>query len=88
MKVEDIDVSAAIEKVRVYLDGEKTLSPDVAKSLIKLLKKIISAFLNQKNLNSRNSSKPPSQDPDRVRKSKKDKGGNKEGEREGKKKIA
>lgn len=71
MKVEDIDVSAAIEKVRVLLNKDKTTSP-VLKAAVELIIKILLILLKQKKLNSRNSSKPPSQDPNRVRKNKKD----------------
>ena len=81
MKVEDIDVSAAIEKVRVLLNKDKTTSP-VLKAAVELIIKILLILLKQKKLNSRNSSKPPSQDPNRVRKNKKDN----EEEGEGKKK--
>ena len=49
MKVEDIDVSAAIEKVRVLLNKDKTTSP-VLKAAVELIIKILLILLKQKKL--------------------------------------
>jgi len=76
MKVEDIDVSATISKAKVLLSKDKKTSPSVV-AMMELLITIISILLNQRNTNSRNSSKPPSQDPNRPRKDKGKKRGKK-----------
>ncbi len=73
MTVENINVSAAIEKVRNLLKKNTSTSPSLV-AAVELLITIVTILLNQKNLNSRNSSKPPSQDPSRKRKTRKDKG--------------
>ena len=94
MKTKDIDLSSTINQVENLLKNDKTLSPSTA-ALFKLLvatltilSNQITALLNQKNLNSKNSSKPPSKDSNRPKKTRKDKGG-KERKRspEGKKDI-
>lgn len=66
MTVENINVSAAIEKVRELLKKDKSSSPALV-AAVELLITIVTILLNQKNLNSRNSSKPPSQDPNREK---------------------
>lgn len=73
MTVENINVSAAIEKARTLLKKDKSASPAIIATM-ELLITIVTILLNQKNLNSCNSSKPPSQDPNRERKMRKDKG--------------
>lgn len=73
MTVENINVSTAIDRARSLVKEDKTLSPAVA-ATIELLITIVTILLNQKNLNSQNSSKPPSQDPNREKKTRKDKG--------------
>jgi len=73
MKVENIDVTSSINNIRNLLKKDKTVSPAIVAS-IELLITVVTILLNQKNLNSRNSSKPPSQDPNRLRKTRKDKG--------------
>lgn len=62
MKVENINITAAIEKVEKFLKEEKDVSPAV-KSMFELLLVIVTLLVNRLNLNSRNSSKPPSKDP-------------------------
>jgi transposase len=69
MTVENINISSAIEKVRKLLKGDKSISPGLV-AAVELLITVVTILLNQKNLNSRNSSKPPSQDPNRTRKGK------------------
>ena len=73
MTVENINVSAAIEKVRDLLNSDKPASPALV-AAVELLITVVTILLNQKNLNSRNSSKPPSQDFNRAKKTRKDKG--------------
>lgn len=76
MKTENIDVSATINKAKIILSKDKKTSPSVV-AMMELLITIISILLNQINTNSRNSSKPPSQDPNRSRKGKGEKRGEK-----------
>ena len=80
MKVENIDVNSVIQNTRDLLKKDKSTSPAIV-AAFELLITIVSILLNQKNLNSRNSNKPPSQDPNRnkeqdknKRKTRKDKG--------------
>jgi len=72
MTVENIDVNTALEKARKVLNEDKELSSTTS-AIFQLLITIVTILLNQKTLNSRNSSKPPSQDPNRPRKVRKDK---------------
>lgn len=74
MKIEKIDVSSAINKAKALLKKEKSISPPL-RIAIELLIKIITILLNQKTLNSRNSSQSPSQDPHRPRDKKTGKSG-------------
>ena len=89
MKTKDIDLSSTINQVENLLKNDKTLSPSTA-ALFKLLvatltilSNQITALLNQKNLNSKNSSKPPSKDSNRPKKTRKDKGGKREKKKPG-----
>ncbi len=66
MKVENINITATIGKVEKFLKEEKDVSPAV-KSMFELLLVIVTLLVNRLNLNSRNSSKPPSKDPNRKR---------------------
>jgi len=80
MKLESIDIEATIEKVRSLIREDKQLSAGL-KSMIELLILIITLLANRLNLNSTNSSKPPSSDPNRKKqpknKSKRKPGGQK-----------
>jgi transposase len=69
MTVENIDVSATLEKVKGLLKEEENLSP-AFKAGVELLMLVVSLLVNQLGRNSKNSSLPPSQDPHRQRKSK------------------
>jgi transposase len=66
LTVENIDVKATIEKARKFLKEEKDISA-AFKSTIELLLMVVALLVNRLNLNSRNSSKPPSTDPNRKR---------------------
>jgi len=66
MKVENIDVDNAVQEVRTLLARETGLSPAL-RSAIEMILLLVSLLLNRLTLNSRNSSKPPSSDPDRPR---------------------
>ena len=69
MTIENIDVDATLQKVEKLLSEEKGLSPAV-RSMIELLVLLITLLVGRLNRNSRNSSKPPSSDPNRKRESK------------------
>ena len=62
MQINAIDVDAALSKAKKLLAQEKDLS-----SVIEVLLMLVSALLNQITLNSKNSSKPPSSDPNRKK---------------------
>lgn len=74
MKINNIDIDATIGKVKILLAEDKGLSPAI-RSMVELLIFLVTFLTNRLNLNSRNSSKPPSSDPNRrkVRESKGDK---------------
>ncbi len=76
MKVENIDIAAAIENTRAILENESDISP-ATKSMVELLLLIITLLANRLNLNSKNSSKPPSSDPNRNKDKKNRNAGNK-----------
>jgi transposase len=62
MTIESIDIDATLKKVEGLLSEDKNLSP-ATKSLFEILVLIITLLANRLNLNSKNSSKPPSSDP-------------------------
>ena len=74
MKINGIDVDATLKKVETVLSEEKGLPPAI-RSMVELLVLLITLLAKSFNLNSSNSSKPPSSDPNRkkVRKEKGDK---------------
>ena len=82
MKIEDIDVDAAINSVKELLRQEKDLSPAL-KSSLEVLLILVSLLLNRLTLNSKNSSKPPSSDPNRKKSSNKRAGDRKPGGQKG-----
>lgn len=69
MTVEKIDVDAAVERVKGMLAEQKDLAPAFRAS-IELLILVVTLLVNRLGRNSRNSSIPPSQDPNRARKKK------------------
>lgn len=69
MKIESIDVNASVQKVKELLKTETNIS-SALKFTVEVLITIISLLMHRLNLNSSNSSKPPSQDPNRKRKQK------------------
>ncbi|MBM2835672.1 MAG: hypothetical protein HW406_2833 [Candidatus Brocadiaceae bacterium] len=81
MKINGIDVDAALKKVETVLSEEKGLSP-VARSMVELLVLLITLLVSRLNLNSSNSSKPPASDQNRKR-VRKAKGGKKAGGQKG-----
>lgn len=82
MKVEDIDVDAALNSVRRLLREEEGLSPALRSSLEVLLV-LVTLLLNRITLNSKNSSKPPSTDPHREKNSRRGKSDRKPGAQKG-----
>jgi transposase len=66
MKIENIDIEATIEKAQILVREDKQLSA-ATKSIVEILILIISLLANRLNLNSTNSSKPPSSDPNRKK---------------------
>jgi transposase len=69
MKIESIDIQATIEKAQMLVREDKQLSA-ATKSIVEILILIISLLANRLNLNSTNSSKPPSSDENRKRRAK------------------
>jgi len=67
VKIESIDIEAAVEKAKAMIELEQNLSP-AFKSTIEILLLIVALLSNLLNLNSNNSSKPPSSDPNRKKK--------------------
>ena len=66
MKIENIDVGEAIEKVEKMMSSDKSCSP-VLRTAVQLLIVIVMLLANRLGLNSSNSSKPPSSDPNRKK---------------------
>ena len=66
MTISNIDVEATIERVKTQLADEKDLSPALRSSLDVLLL-LMTILLSRLGLNSKNSSKPPSADPNRTK---------------------
>jgi transposase len=66
MKIENIDIEATIEKAQALIREDKQLSA-ATKSMFEILILIITLLANRLNLNSTNSSKPPSSDPNREK---------------------
>lgn len=78
MKIESIDINKTLESARQQLAEDKSISLGL-KSLVELLLVIITLLSNRLNLNSRNSSKPPSTDKNRKKENKKEAMGKKPG---------
>lgn len=73
MKIENIDISKTIEAAKKQIAFDKSLSPAL-RSTFELLILVINLMATRFQTNSSNSSKPPSQDPNRLRKTRTDKG--------------
>lgn len=82
MKIESIDIQAATDNARKLIQQDEDLSPAVA-AVIELLLTIITLLANRLNLNSKNSSKPPSTDPNRKKEKKQNTEGKKPGGQNG-----
>ncbi|MBN2527163.1 MAG: IS66 family transposase, partial [Deltaproteobacteria bacterium] len=64
MTIDNIDVSDALRAAKEQLANDDSI-PDATRSLMNLLMLIITLMANRLGLNSSNSSKPPSSDPNR-----------------------
>ena len=82
MTIEDIDVDSAINSVKELLKKERDLSPAL-RSALEVMLLLVSLLLNRVTLNSKNSSKPPSTDPNRKKSSKKGESNRKPGGQKG-----
>ena len=69
MKIEDLDVNKTLEKARRLIKEDKHVSPAIA-AMMDVLILLVTLMANRLGRNSRNSSTPPSQDPNRARKKK------------------
>lgn len=66
MTIDQIDVEGAINRVKTLLAQEEGVSPAM-RSAMEVMLLLVAALLNRVTLNSKNSSKPPSTDPNRKR---------------------
>ena len=66
MTLNSIDIEKTIAEVKRYLKEEEGLSPAFVSSM-ELLLVVVSLLIDRFGLNSRNSSKPPSSDPNRPK---------------------
>jgi transposase len=66
MTVDNIDIEAAVKRVKDLIATEKDLSPALIASL-EILLLLVTILTNRLGLNSKNSSKPPSFDPNRKK---------------------
>jgi len=69
MNADNIDIDAMVQEAEMLLEGEKDLSPAL-KSTFGMMVLVIKLLANRLDLNSSNSSKPPSSDPNRKKESK------------------
>jgi len=69
MKISGIDIESNIEKIKQQIESDKTLSPSI-RTTLDLLLLIVNLLCQRLGLNSHNSSKPPSSDPNRKKSSK------------------
>ena len=82
MSIDDIDVDAAISSVKELLQKEHGISPAL-KAALEVLLILVTLLLNRTTLNSKNSSKPPSTDPNREKNSRRGKSDKKQGGQKG-----
>ena len=69
MKLSNVNIDDVISNTKALLEKDPTVSPAL-KSTIELLLLIVTLLANRLGLNSRNSSKPPTSDPNRKKKEK------------------
>ncbi len=80
MTIDNINIDRTLESAEKHLSEDKEMS-SATKSLMELLLLIIKLLVKRLELDSSNSSKPPSQDPNRKRKDKVGNGNNKGGKK-------
>jgi transposase len=66
LKIDNIDVEAAIKNVQDLLATDKSLTAAL-KAALDMLLLLVTLLINQKGLNSKNSSIPPASDPNRKK---------------------
>ena len=66
MKIESIDIEKALDNARELINQEKDLSSSL-RAALEVLLLLVTLLLNRTKLNSKNSSKPPSTDPHRLK---------------------
>ncbi len=79
MKIEHFDINDTIEKAKETMAQEKNMSSST-KAIFNLLITLITVLFNRLNLNSRNSSKPPSTDKNKKTQENKKKNNNRGGQ--------
>jgi transposase len=82
LKIDSIDVDSSINSVKELLKQEKDLAPAL-RSALEVLLVLVALLLNRTTLNSKNSSRPPSADPNRKKSSRQGKCERKPGGAEG-----
>ena len=70
MTLDGIDIDATLKELEATIQADSSLSPAL-KAMIKVLMLVVKLLTNRVELNSRNSSKPPSTDPNRPKNSSK-----------------
>jgi transposase len=70
LKIDNIDVEAAVKNTQQLLEVERDISPAL-KSALEMILLLVMVLLNRVTLNSKNSSKPPASDPNRKKGSRK-----------------
>ena len=70
MNIDSIDVDAAINNAQTLIEQESDLSPAL-RSAMSVLLLLVTLLLHRTTLNSKNSSKPPSADPNRLKQTRK-----------------
>ena len=78
MKADKINITETVESARKLLEADKKISPAL-RAMVEMLLMIITLLAGKLGLNSQNSSKPPSTDPNRKKKTGGNKGNNKPG---------
>jgi len=82
MKLNKISVNATTQEVKILLEQEKNISPAL-KAAIKMMLLLVETLTGQASLNSKNSSKPPTDDKNRKRGSSNKNSGKKPGGQNG-----
>ena len=67
MKIENIDVNEILEKAKASLQDDKNISPTTKETFVTLIE-VVNLLMDRLNLNSSNSSKPPSSDTNKKKK--------------------